>query len=439
VGHRAGQTYSARVVRAGDRVWPETGRAFLTAPLHEAGVARELVLSEPAVMAAPLSTEAGTLVVLYNMNPAPLTNVQVRLREPQAPASVEVFEGYTLTPLEHRFENGWLSATLPALDGGQMLVVRRTPAPADERPAALEASARALLASADPDDQSAGAFLAGFHPEWGLADALPKLLASPVWHLRRQAAESLGRLRHSAAGDALAAAVEKDADPHVRGDALYSLAQIGHARVRDICLSAITNRQVFLQRRAAEAARLLACPDDRPTADPDLRTFGLTMAEAALQNPDIRVRREGIRLLGRLEPGRALDLAVRAFAGPKPDDKAQPYWAQALADNDEAFAQYLKEGLPGGPGLVLALAQRRRDPALAERLGSQFAGMAKDNIQAYMKALAFQRDPALARRALAERDTLPAEFKPLLPYALEIVFAKRLGADLELWDAALKP
>mgnify|MGYP002020017087 CR=1 FL=1 len=92
----------------------------------------------------------------------------------------------------------------------------------------MEARAVKLLASDDPMDLSAGAWFAGFHPEWNLQESILPLVGHSRWEVRRSAVEAVGRLRYGPAAPKLADMVEDDPDDHVRADALRALAAGQH-------------------------------------------------------------------------------------------------------------------------------------------------------------------------------------------------------------------
>ncbi|SVD50590.1 uncharacterized protein METZ01_LOCUS403444, partial [marine metagenome] len=233
LGHRAGVTYSGQRISIGGRpvIWGDAGRDTLVRPLKELGVSRELTLSEPTVMASALSAKNGTVVVLYNMRPKPIEPLEITLKEDSAPKLVRIFEGDRLVDLPFDFANGKLTITLPRLNvnEGQMIVLRGNSAPADSRPSVMEARAVKLLASDDPMDLSAGAWFAGFHPEWNLQESILPLVGHSRWEVRRSAVEAVGRLRYGPAAPKLADMVEDDPDDHVRADALHALALIDPA------------------------------------------------------------------------------------------------------------------------------------------------------------------------------------------------------------------
>lgn len=159
IGHRVGLTYTSKAARRSGQevVWADTGRSLVTTPLKAAGIVREMTVSEPIVMASPLSSEGGTVIVLYPMRGRPLEAVQISLREPQRPLSVEWFEGDRLVPLEFSHADGLLTVSLSKLAGSQMVVIRRRPAPPDDRLSQMKALSAAHVVENLPQAKSAAA------------------------------------------------------------------------------------------------------------------------------------------------------------------------------------------------------------------------------------------------------------------------------------------
>jgi len=444
LAHRAGATYGSKVIRyfhmddlAEENYWADTGRAPLTVPLRDAGVGRELTLSEPLIMASALSSEGGTVVVLYNMRPHAVSNVEFRLKEPARPFSVQCFDGFTRVDVESQYADGWLTGRLPLLTGGQMVIVRRGKAAADTRFENLEKQTRAQLESTDAETLSAGAYFAGFQPQWRLGEKLVPLLANARWEVRRQAVESLGRLGHMPAAPVIVKMLEREPDAHCRGDALIALARMKAPETEALCLEAVTNRHWFVRSQALRAARIAVCgPEDEASADDgtDAGPFAERMIEAGLLETDPRLRDELIGLLGRIDSARTFAGAVSAE---QTDANDLPAWARALAGNETAFGKYLEQDLPGGDGLLLAIARVRRQPRLAQALAARLDGITKDNATAWAEAMALQRDVALSREALAQRKRLPREFTAHLAYILNYTFDARLGSDIDDWEAWL--
>ncbi len=230
LGHRAGLAYSRRAgARGAFKWWPDSGqREVLYVPLKEAGVGQDLVVSGPLVMASALSTEAGTVVILYNMHAEAQTNLVVSLKEPDRPHSVQ-WCGWDrrLVDLPYAYTNGCVEMSGFNLPGsGAMIVVRRTPAPADDRLNIMQRNAERDLGSDDWQAMSAGAWFAGFFADWNLGDRLIPLLTHEHWAVRRSAAESLGRLEFKPALKALQAALDKETDSHALVDQLDALSRL---------------------------------------------------------------------------------------------------------------------------------------------------------------------------------------------------------------------
>jgi hypothetical protein len=445
VGHRAGLTYASKILGKPGRYWSDTGRAPLTAPLHEARIERECWLSEPCFMTGALSTTGGTVVVLYNTQPAARENVTLNLKEPRRPHSVEIFDGYRRVPLAHDYADGIVSAKLPSFADGQMVVVRRAPAPNDyaRKQAAMKAQAAALLASTNETDLSAGAFLAAADPEWGLAGKIAPLVSHGSWMLRRQAAETLGWLGSTASGDALAAAAAREQDAHALGEQILALARLKHPKARELIAAHVTEAEkaIHVKRMAVLAAGELLVGSNVAAAGAAISRadleFGLQVAAAARSDVDVRVRREGIRLTGRLDPKLTVSLAPAAFgAGKARDEKGRPFWVEAIARNPAVLEEYLKQGCPGGDALFYGVAAAKPSTELVKALDMRLEGMTTNSVDgaAFGSALAAQSDKSLTLKALQRRSRLPPDLTALLPYVLDRVFNARLGTDLDEWE-----
>ncbi|MEI7436830.1 MAG: NPCBM/NEW2 domain-containing protein, partial [bacterium] len=240
IGHRVGLSYSRRAGKKRDlSLWPTSGREFLVQPLLDAHVPRELEISKPLVMAMPLSAEGGTVVPLFNMTDQACTNFTLRLHESAPPFSVQWINPETLAPtnLPYEYADGWLTITIQDLSWhGNMVCVRTRPAPPDDRVEKMRKATGAQLADPDWQTLSAGAWTAGFFPDWGLASRLEPLLKHEHWAVRRSAAESLGRLRYKDASQALRAAFDKETDAHALADELIALARLGAADTDDLAV-----------------------------------------------------------------------------------------------------------------------------------------------------------------------------------------------------------
>lgn len=261
LGHRAGLAISRRTGKRGTFAWwPDIGRQVLTLPLFEANVTRELSLSAPFVVASAISTDKGTAVILYDLNATPPTDVVLTLREPAQPHSVQTISpAGELSDLPFEYEDGELKVAIKQITwNGQLLLVRRTPAPADERIAKMRAQAEAGLASTDWQTLSAAAWFAGFYPDWQLAGKLVPMLQHEHWAVRRSAAESLGRLGHTPAAGELRSIIDRETDSHALADELIALVQLRHRDARKLCDTYRASSDPFLRSEAqrAEALRL---------------------------------------------------------------------------------------------------------------------------------------------------------------------------------------
>ena len=265
VGHRAGLDYRAGAGKYKDEcIWPDDRRGVINGPLMEANIPREMTVSEPMVLAMPLSTETGTVIPIYNMHkswPHPRGNLVFKLREPKAPVSVQwVLAGeLKLQDIPFEYRDGVMTTTLPDLPfDGTMIVVRRTPAPPDDRIEKMRQSTEAHLASADWQTLSAGAWFAGFFPAWKLGPKLVPLLAHEHWAVRRSAAESLGRLGEVSAAEAIRKAVDGEKDPHALADEIAALALLGHRDAPVLCRALCEYHDTFRKVEGARIAQLLA-------------------------------------------------------------------------------------------------------------------------------------------------------------------------------------
>lgn len=257
--HRCGLAISRRTGKRGPFAWWPEGRQLLTAPLFEAKVDRELVLSAPFIVASPLSTPAGTVAILFDLNATPPQDVVMTLKEPAAPRSVRTFDDAgNLTDLPFEFADGRVSVKLGQVKwNGQMVIVRRTDPPADDRVAKMRAAAEDGLASSDWQALSAGAWFAGFYPEWKLGDRLAPLLKHEHWAVRRSAAEAIGRLKLTRAARDLRAALDKETDAHAKADQLIALARLGDRDAKPLCERLRKSDDPFLRREANRAMTLI--------------------------------------------------------------------------------------------------------------------------------------------------------------------------------------
>ncbi len=430
VGHRPGLTYSRQAVVLGghENVWADAPRVPLAQPLLDARIPRELTLSEPVVMALPLDAEPGTAVVMVNMRPYAVGPLRIDLREAARPHSVQTFDSFRLVDVPFEFTNGMVHATLQRLDAleAQIVVVRRAEPPKDPRWDELRELADRNLSDADWRGVAAGAWMAGFLPESKLGARLPPLLTHRQPEVRRAAAESLGRLGSGAA--ALASAYGEEADAHVKADTLFALCQLQHADAMSLCLEAIGHRDAEVRRQAVLGLRLLALGGGTNAAPAAVRSAVSKAAAAALRDANARVFIPALQLYGELEPGPALDLALRfgtndpALRLERQDERLAPLvQSKSVAD---AFAA---RGCPGGPPMLFAFARSHPKPEFAERL-LQAPGDIPD-----AGVLLTQATPAFTRMLFPRRDQLAARVRPYLFIALERMFHAHLGHDERAW------
>ena len=262
IGHRCGLSYSRRAGARGEyKWWPWDGRReLLFKPLLEAGIERELTLSAPLVMAMPLSTADGTVIVLFNMFHVEQTDLTLTLKEPARPHSVQwCDEQLRLVDLPYDYVDGRMIITGMALPQiGAMIVVRREPAPPDDRLERMRQDAERHVSSTDWQTASAGAWFAGFFPDWQLAPRIVPLLKHEHWAARRSAAEAIGRLRYAAAAGDLRKAIDNETDPHALADELVALVQLRHPDARKLCEEYRAHTDPFIRQEARRATALLA-------------------------------------------------------------------------------------------------------------------------------------------------------------------------------------
>ena len=139
-----------------------------------------------------------------------------------------------------------------------MILVRRKPAPADDRLQQMRLTAEHHLAASDGQTASAGAWFAGFFPEWQLAAKLTPLLNHDHWAVRRSAAESIGRLQYSAAAADLKSALERESDTHALADELIAIVQLRHADAKALCAKYRQHSDFFVRSEAERASTLLS-------------------------------------------------------------------------------------------------------------------------------------------------------------------------------------
>ncbi len=443
VGHRAGLTYTSKAIRRGGHytVWADTGRALLTTPLQTAKIDRELQLSQPLVMAAPMSTDDGTVIILYNMQPETVHNLSITLKETDKPLSVQTFVGHSLKDLPFEHANGRITMTLPELQSGQMIVVRGKPAPADDRLENMRARTVAQLQAKDLETLSAGAWFAGFHPEWNLASQLIPLLKHNEWEVRRAAAESLGRLAHTPAADALAAAIEVETDSHALGDQLLALGHLGDARIQALSLKSLGHPSPFVRQQAMRAADSLIQKKQvagGSASEPEFQAFVQQLTASGRRDSDSRIRQIAIKLIGQFQPDLALAQARSTFELGSERHADRGHWAAAVTGNDIAFDKYVESIDQGNLDLLLAIASRRTAPQLAAALVQRLPNIENRQANAFNRAAMRQRDKRLAGTVFQSRAKLPAGIQSYLPIILEHTFAVRLGGVTDDWQQFLQ-
>ena len=440
IAHRVGLTYTEKKIRLPGHhpIWADTGRAFLTRPLHEAKVVRELELSDPVVVASPMSSPDGTVIILHNMQPTPRRVLTISLREPAAPHSVSAFTGNKLAPLPFEFRDGSVSFTVSELAAEQMILVRRKPAPADPRDAEILKRTQDQLKSSDPAALAAGAWTAGFHPEWELSRSIVPLLTHARWEVRRAAAEALGRLGDRDASAALLAALKRETDAHVLGDGLVAFAGLGEAEAQRLFEKSLSHPDAFVRRQALAATRIFGGREERFLGAMDSNEFGVRMAERGLADPDRRVRRAAFDLLLTASPARAAERLAAAFSPSSPTLPAERSdWAHAAIATDSTRHGYFGAGRPGGTPLLLAIASHQADRTLVAALGTMLEKLEPADIPQFAAAARRQADKALAKRLYESRDKLPPELAPHLPSILEHAYGAAVGSDMAAWGALL--
>lgn len=268
IGHRCGLAYSRLAGKRGEyKWWPDGGqRHLLFVPLREAGIERELTLSAPLVMAAPLSTADGTVIILHNMSHVDQTDLTISLKEPAKPHGVQWCDARRrLADLPFDHADGRVTVSHFSLPReGAMILVRRTPPPKDDRWERIRRDAEAHLGSSDWQTASAGAWFAGFLPDARLGPRLVPLLAHEHWAVRRSAAESIGRLGHAAAAGDVRAALAKETDAHALADELLALVQLRHPDARALCERHRSHADPFIRSEATRATELLAGMEKKP-------------------------------------------------------------------------------------------------------------------------------------------------------------------------------
>lgn len=439
-GHRLGLTYTAHALRRGgyETAWSDTGRGPMVAPLFDRKVDRELVCSEPLIMATPMTNENGTVVMLYNMRPTPLKNIKVGIRLPEKLVDVLIFSGDQLKTVHGTYdftEEDRFNIHLEELSGPQMIVIRQKPHPLKERFDALHQKALELLKSDDWRSLSAGAFFAARIPEGEFLPLLLPLLKHDRWEVRQAAAEALAQQEQVAeVVGAVDAAFDKETDPHVLAELIPIAMQsetrsakrlevlLAHpdARVRRVAF--VEFEKNLLIERSKRESQLIYASD------------GIVKAiEAAASDSDFRVRAEGIRALASFNSDLPLRKMLAAFDPLTADALAQPIWAEAVARKDVLFEHWKNAEFSGGKPLLLSVASRRTDAELAKRMTAQIPKLTAADAGPFVAAAIKQRDPALSKALFDARESLPPSIAGYVPLILEYTFDARLGESLDDW------
>ena len=408
-----------------DTVWSDNGRQPLLQPLIERKIGREMFMSEPTIYGYPMSTEDGTVIPLVNTRPYPLKDLSVFLKEPKAPKSVQAFEGYKLVDLPFNYENGMAKITLKDFDGAQMIVVRRGDKPADGRIDKMKESALHSLEETDPRGVSAGAWFAGFFPEWGMAGRLPPFLKHDDWMVRRDAAESLGRLGAAEFADSILEAYVKEKDSHAASAELLSLAKLRHPRALSLALDAAKSPQPILRASAFDALRFVDFGGKIP--EDVIKT-----AVVGINDRDLRVSQPAMNLLATLDPPSMIKAATAALASNDLKKDARNAWIDAVSSSDAVFKTWLGQGMPGGDALLFVMAGKHKDAKIAAALADRLEAL--DDCSPLVR----QADPELTLKAFSSREKLKPRLKETMPLILEVTFRAHLGNDLEAWDQWLE-
>jgi len=435
---RGGHNYGSHAVRpAGVHdIWSDLAREPLTLPLKEAKIARELIVDQPSIMASPLTNENGTVIVLYNMQGAAAKNLQFSLKEAQRPVSVQAYNAeMKLADLPFEYTDGRAVFTLAELPRENMILVRDKPAPRDDRVEQMRLNAADMLKRDNWEDISTGAWYAGFYPEWKMADGLIPLLAHEHYMVRRQAAESLGRLGYARAADPIAAQIAKETDAHALGDMLYALAQLNDPRFPQLAQEKMSNsNQPHIRQQAMRGAALYLAKQGK--LDEKLLAFGTAMFDLADADFDRRIYSEAPAVLAFADPQRCLAMWKDGYAGG--DTKYRDALTAIVAKNDILLDAALK-AMPADASALVALAGLRADPRLAKALVTRIDEVVKaGDWWTITTAAATQADPEFARALFAKRNTLPDGLKPYVTTVLERAFNARLGNDAEAWEEYLK-
>jgi len=278
-----------------------------------------------------------------------------------------------------------------------------------------------------------------------------------AWEVRMAAVETLWRLERKPAAEYIFAALPKEKDPHVLSEMLYALARLGHPQATALSLKHLSHERDYVRRQAMRA--VLAIIDNSTqnrTAPSDaVRKLARDAAELGRRN-NIPNDNWGTpagwkqRLMALMEPKDVVAEAVavaEAIEGAKGAAISNPHslwgtdremFAAVIAGDDAMYAEYSRQGLPGGQTFVLSIARRRRAPELVKAMQEMIGKIVDQNAGAFNAALQFQRDKTLTRQAFERRAELPKPVAALLPVALENTFGANLGVVTSDWEAWLK-
>jgi hypothetical protein len=443
-GHRLGLTYTAHALRRGgyETAWADTGRGPMVAPLFERKVDREVVCSEPLVMATPMTNENGTVVVLYNMRPTPVKLLHVTLKLDYKPGEVLKFDGNELKPALFDQEGDSIVVHMAPLEGPQMIVVRRQRLSGDPRIEELRTRSLELLKSEDWRALSAGAFFIGRHPEWKLSSKLTPLLKHSRWEVRQAAAEAFTLDDIDTDGveaSGLKAAIDSEKDSHVLPHLLHALHAAGgldeertipflshpDPLVRAKAINVLVFKEILFNQAQAGSfggpGRL----------QPESNEFKALIQ--GLADPDLRVRKVAIELFVSCDPDAFIQKALAAFDPDNGDVVARPIWTEILAKSELGMRAWTKAGLPGEKSLLLSVAGRFPRVDIAAALRKQIPELTAADAGPFVAAAIKQRDPALSKALFDARESLPPSIAGYVPLILEYTFDARLGESLDDW------
>lgn len=444
IGHRAGATYTSKnIIPNGHReLWADTGRELLSTPLFSQKIVRQLSISKSAIMASPISSDAGTAIVLYNMRPNSLSDLKLELREPKAPHSVTHLVNGELVPLEFTYADGVAKISLPELNEDDIVYVRPTPVAGDDRMEVMEARTKEQLQSDEIESLSAGAWMAGFYPQWKLAEQVAPLASHTDWRVRRAAAESIGKLHFDSAGDALVELTAKETDPHTLAEQLNALALLQHPKLADVCTIHLNSTQFVVRQAVLKAlADVLLhenTADAKAATNEEFNEAAQAAALTGIADADQRVRRQAMRILARLEPKLAAQKLLECYALHETVAEIdRPLWAEAIAKDDGAFQALVELSPQLEMAMLMQLGQHRRDAGLAEMLVAQASQVKTADAITWSLAMKNQRDAAAAKKLLAVSKELPEHVVYYVPLVLETTFEAGLGNVLSDWEAEL--